>query len=107
MRTMATVPGYGITVTYDETTLTVEGNNKAARMALADPRSIPDKATLDAPVVIPRDQIADVKWKPGNMLANGRLTVTTTTGRVVKLHFRGKQQAAAADLAGALGARVS
>lgn len=97
MPTMTTVPGYGITATYQDDTLTVEGNNKAARMALAGQDH--DKG----PVVIPRGAVQSVEWKPAGRITNGNLTVHTVDGRKVQLHFLRKHADGMAGLARALG----
>jgi hypothetical protein len=92
---MIEATGHMIDAKYDGTTLTVHGHNKAARIALAG-------ADHDRDVSIPRDQIANVDWKGASMLKNGRLTVHTTDGRTVVLHFRKKQTDAFSPLRDAL-----
>lgn len=47
-------------------------------------------------------EIASVDWKDASMLTNGRLTITSTAGRVHVLHFRRKQQHDMAELRDAL-----
>lgn len=45
-----------------------------------------------ADVELARTDIASLDWKDATRLTNGRLTITTTTGRVHVMHFRRKQQ---------------
>ena len=78
--------GYMTTVEFDGQTLTAHGKNKAARIALAGEDHASD-------VVIPRQAIASVDFRAANPLVNGRVTVRTSDGRKVILHFRRKQQA--------------
>ncbi|WP_408895923.1 hypothetical protein ACJ5H2_13490 [Nocardioides sp. R1-1] len=97
---MQTVPGYGITATYDGHTLTVEGKNKATRIALAGENH------GDGPVTVTRDQITNVTWKPAGRLTNGNLSVHTAAGQRYQLHFLRKHQDGMQDLARQLGAQV-
>lgn len=79
--------GYMIDVQCDAQTLRVRGKNKLARVALAG------EAHGDGDVVIPRADIASVKFKGANMMVNGNLIVTTTAGARYQMHFRRKQMA--------------
>lgn len=94
---MITAPGYGIVAEFDGTTLTVEGNNKAARMALAG------KDHGEGPVTISVDQIGEVTWKAAGRLTNGNLTIIETAGKRYQLHFLRKHTEGMEALAQALG----
>lgn len=78
--------GYMIDVQWDGTTLTVHGKNKASRIALAGEDHARD-------VVLTRDQMAKVTYKPASMVVNGNLIIETTLGKRHQLHFRRKQRA--------------
>lgn len=88
--------GYMIEVTLDGETLTVEGTNKPARIAL---RGIDHDA---GPVVLNREQIASVEHKKASALVNGKVTVKTATGEKYDLHFRKKSNDEFEQLAAAL-----
>lgn len=90
------VRGYMIDVTLTDDTLSVEGTNKPAQVALRGERH------GDGPVVIPRGQIASVEHKKANALANGSVTVKTISGERYVLHFRKKSNDEFAALAAAL-----
>lgn len=90
------VRGYMIDVTLTDETLTVEGTNKPARMALRGDQH------GDGPLVIPRADITGVEHKKANALVNGAVTVKTTNGDRYVLHFRKKSQDDFAELAAAL-----
>lgn len=89
-----------IEVKYDGHVLTAEGTTAASRIALRGGRR------NEGPVVIPREDIDRVEWKPATPLVNGRLTVHTKPGGTVVLHFRRKQANGFTELAHELGANV-
>lgn len=91
------IDGYMVRVSFDGTTLTAEGKNKAAQIALRG------QERNEGPVVVPVDQIERVEFKPANPMVNGRVTVHTTDGRKYLLHFRRKDREAFGELARALG----
>jgi hypothetical protein len=93
------VTGYMIDVQWDGETLRVHGKNKAARVALAGE----DHAT---DVVVPREEIVEVKFRDASALVNGQLTVSAADGRKYRLHFRRKQRNGFRELGRALGADV-
>lgn len=84
---MLTASGYGITATFDDNTLTIEGNNKAARIALAG------QDHADGPVRVAASEITDLAWKSAGRLTNGNLTVTTGSGKRFQMHFLKKHSA--------------
>lgn len=94
--TTITAPAYGVTATLDGDVLTLEGKNKAARMALAGP------AHGDGPVVLRRAEIAEVTLKSASALVNGNLILNTADGRRFQVHFRKKQADDVTRLAEAL-----
>jgi hypothetical protein len=91
------VDGYMIDVQWDGQTLRVKGKNKAARIALAGENHEQD-------IVVSRDEIASVKFRDANTLANGNLDVRTEAGQRYQLHFRKKQRDDFRALAQELGA---
>lgn len=90
--------GHMIEVEYDGQRLTVTGTNKASRAAL---RGADHGA---GPLILERADITAVDVKPPTVLANGRLTVHTSSGDRYLLHFRRKQAADFTELADALNA---
>lgn len=90
--------GYMQEVELTNEALTIEGTNKAARVALRAEEH--DRG----PLVVPRSEITSVEHKPGNALVNGHITIHTTDGKKAILHFRRKSNAEFAALAEALGA---
>lgn len=90
--------GYMQEVTLTDDTLTVEGTNKAARVAL---RAI---EAGEGPLVLPRSEIERVEHKPANPMVNGRITVHARDGKKYLLHFRRKSNDEFAALARELGA---
>lgn len=78
--------GYMIEVTLDDDALTVEGTNKASRIALRGQHH------GDGPVVVPRADIASVEHKGANPMVNGKVTVNTHAGEKYQLHFRRKSR---------------
>lgn len=99
---MAELKGYGgSAVSWDGSTLTITATNGAGRIALfgEDGKNGLDHVTLT------RDQVQQVRYKPGSMLANGLLEVTGD-GRTMKVHFLRKQRDKFAELAKELGAEV-
>lgn len=97
---MLTAQGYGVTASYDGQALTMEGTNKAARMALAGQHH------AAGPVVVDREAISEVTWKPAGRLTNGNLQVFTQDGGRYQLHFLRKHTDDMAALARQLGAQV-
>lgn len=97
---MDTVQGYMVEADWDGEVLRARGTNKAGRVALAGE----DHDQGD--VVIPRSEMAEVKFKPTKFggTVNGNLVVTTTGGRKYQLHFRKKHEQGFRELAEALGA---
>lgn len=89
-----------IEVEYDGDTLVANGTTKAAQVALRG------QQRNDGPVVIARDDIGRVEWKPATALVNGRLTVHTVAGNRYVLHFRRKQAPDFTELATQLGVNV-
>lgn len=85
-----------VNVTYDGETLTAEGTTRASRIALAGSEH------AAGPVVIPSTSMASVTFKDANPITNGAITIRTTDGRKVVLHFRRKQRLAFRELASAL-----
>lgn len=77
-------------------TLTVDGTNKAGRIALFG------AGRNGGPVAIPVGDIAGVDFKKANVLTNGALTVRTFSGAKYQLHFRKKSSAEFEALAAAL-----
>jgi hypothetical protein len=112
------VKGYMVEVSYEDGVLTAHASNKMARAAMAgEMAAAPDTddaavvreqvgdevhRALNDDLVLRRDQIAEVEVKDASMLANGRLTITTTDGRHHILHFRRKQRHDFRELADAL-----
>ena len=96
---MTTFTGYMVHVDFDGTTLNIVGHNKMAKIALAG-------QSWDQPLVLERNQVADVKVKQPNAfmftLVNGRIDLFTTDGRRIQLHFRRKQRKDLQGLAAAL-----
>jgi hypothetical protein len=89
------VDGYMIDASWDGETLRVHAHNKAASVALQGKNRGED-------VVVTRDHIAAVAFKPAGALVNGKVTVTTVQGAAYQLHFRRKQQPGMDELAVAL-----
>lgn len=88
--------GYMQKVELTEDRLTVEGTNKATRVALRG------KDHAAGPVVVLRNEVAAVDHKSANPLTNGRVTVKTKGGESYTLHFRRKANAEFAQLADTL-----
>lgn len=89
------VEGYMIEATWDGATLRVHAKNRAAAVALSGENHRED-------VIVTAGHIASVAFKDASMMVNGHLVVTTVAGQSYKLHFRRKQQAGMAELAGML-----
>lgn len=99
---MTELKGYGgSAVSWDGTTLTITATNGAGRIALfgEDGKNGLDHVTLT------KDQLEQVRYKPGSIVANGLLEVTAD-GRTMKVHFLRKQRDGFAELARELGAEV-
>lgn len=99
--------GYMIEVELTDTELRAKGMNKAPHAALVKAEDLAaatlekDQAWKDV-VVIPRADIASVENKAAGALVNGKVTVTTTEGRKVQLHYRKKSNGDFARLVEAL-----
>lgn len=83
---MTTYRGYMVEADFDGTTLTMQGTNKAGRVALAGE----DHGA--GPVRLSREQITGVALKDASMLVNGNLRVSAGA-KTYQLHFRKKQAA--------------
>lgn len=90
--------GYMVYADLDGQALTIDGTNKAGKVALFG------AGRNDGPVTIPRAQIARVDFKKANALTNGALTIHTQSGQKYALHFRKKSADEFASLAEALNA---
>lgn len=76
--------GYGITVTFDGSTLVVTPANKATAFALLG------QQLKERVLVLHRTQVVGVQYHPPSALTNGNLTLTTLQGESYQLHFRKK-----------------
>lgn len=93
-----TYRGYMVEVEWDGHTLTARGTNKASRVALRGQ----DHAAGD--LVLTREQMEQVTFKPANPLVNGTVVIHARDGKKYQLHFRRKQADGFRELATALGA---
>lgn len=89
--------GYMIEGTWDGSTLTVQGTNKASHVALVG------KGEDRSAVVIPRQAIASAKYKSAGMMTNGNLDIRTHDGVRYQLHFLKKHTPAFEQIASDLG----
>lgn len=96
---MTEFEGYMIRAKWDGNLLHVHGTTKPARMALNGKDHADD-------VILSREQITDVKFKPAGVLINGRIVIWSVEGRKYLLHFRRKQQEGMTQLARELGAQT-
>lgn len=85
--------GYMIEVEYDGQTLTAEGTNKQAQIALrGQERKL-------GPVVLDLSEIASVEFKQASPVINGNVIVHAADGKKYQLHFRRKSREQFAELA--------
>lgn len=92
------VKGHGVVVDWDGETLTARGTNAATHKALAGDLS------HEGDVIIARDDIARVSYKPPKRLTNGLLNIRTTDNRRYQLHFLKRHAEGFEPLARDLGA---